>query len=123
VGLGRMCYLDQNKLHRPVSESPIKVKIKLFLCLTKLYTMKAYVGVDIYIYIYIYVYIRAFIVLGTIWNGVASFTPLPLYLQGKSSRFEDSWFYQDSTSDPSVTLALASQYTECINEESRLKGK
>jgi hypothetical protein len=51
--------------------------VKLSLYLTKHHAMKAYWGVQIYLH--------AFFDHGTRWRGVVSFTPRPLYPQGKSS--------------------------------------
>jgi len=54
----------------------IKVKVKLSLCLTKYHAMKTYRWVA--------VELHAFIDLGTRCRWVVSFTPPPLYSQGKS---------------------------------------
>jgi hypothetical protein len=54
----------------------VKVKVKLSLCLTKHHAMKAYWGVE--------VYLHSFFDLGTRWRLMVSFTPRPLYPQGKS---------------------------------------
>jgi hypothetical protein len=57
-----------------ILSSHIKVKVKLSLCLTKYHAMKAYWGSG---------RIAPRIDLGTRWRWVVSFTPRPLYSQGK----------------------------------------
>jgi len=51
-------------------------KTKLSLCLIKYHAMKTYWGVEIQLH--------TFFDLGTRWRWVVSFTPQPLYPQGKS---------------------------------------
>jgi hypothetical protein len=54
-----------------------KGKGKVSLCLTRHHAMKAYWGVE--------VYLHSFFDPGTRWRWVVSFTPRPLYPQGKTS--------------------------------------
>jgi hypothetical protein len=54
-----------------------RVKVKLSLCLTKHHAMKTYCGSGD-------IALRS-LDIGTIWRWVVSFTPRPLYPQGKSS--------------------------------------
>jgi hypothetical protein len=55
---------------------PVSSKVKLSLCLTKHHTLKAYWGSG--------GIAPRILDLGTRWRWVASFTPWPLYPQGKS---------------------------------------
>jgi hypothetical protein len=75
--------------------------------------------------------VPCFLDLGTSWRWVVSFMPQPLYPRGKSSqypldrrlsgpqsqtwRWENSWPYRHSDSNPSVIQPLASHYTNCAN--------
>jgi hypothetical protein len=70
-------FVSISRFHSHIKLIKIKGrKIKLSLCLTKHHAMKAYWGVE--------VYLHTFFDLGTRWRRVVSFTPQPLYPQGKS---------------------------------------
>jgi hypothetical protein len=70
-----------------------------------------------------------FLNLGSSWRWVVSFTPLPLYPQGKNTRSslnkriaglqsrcgrrgENSWPYRESNSDPSVVQPIVNRYPD-----------
>jgi hypothetical protein len=75
-----------------------------------------------------------FLDLGTSWRWVVSFMPWPLYHLGKSLWYpldrrlsgpqsQYGWFYQDSNSNPSVILLVASRYTLCAIPSPTSNGK